>query len=87
MIHDVWGLADHTRDLARRLAQEEFSVLAIDLYRREEEVKTRPSSRAVLVSADRDARWREVQWTLQACADPAVRITVAVLVDFGGAQK
>ncbi|MDJ0850301.1 MAG: dienelactone hydrolase family protein [Myxococcota bacterium] len=38
MIHDVWGLADHTRDLARRLAQEGFSVLAIDLYRREQEV-------------------------------------------------
>lgn len=39
MIHDVWGLADHTRDLARRLAQEDFAVLAIDLYRRESEVK------------------------------------------------
>lgn len=38
MIHDVWGLADHTRDLARRLAQEDFSVLAVDLYRRESEV-------------------------------------------------
>jgi carboxymethylenebutenolidase len=35
MIHDVWGLSDHTRDLARRLAQEEFAVLALDLYRRE----------------------------------------------------
>jgi carboxymethylenebutenolidase len=34
MIHDVWGLSDHTRDLARRLAQEGFCVLAVDLYRR-----------------------------------------------------
>ena len=34
MIHDVWGLADHTRDLARRLAREGFAVLAVDLYRR-----------------------------------------------------
>lgn len=34
MIHDVWGLADHTRDLARRLAGEGFAVLAIDLYRK-----------------------------------------------------
>jgi carboxymethylenebutenolidase len=34
MIHDVWGLGDHTRDLARRLAREGFAVLAIDLYRR-----------------------------------------------------
>jgi carboxymethylenebutenolidase len=34
MIHDVWGLSDHTRDYARRLANEGFAVLAIDLYRR-----------------------------------------------------
>jgi carboxymethylenebutenolidase len=34
MIHDVWGLADHTRDLAGRLASEGFAVLAVDLYRR-----------------------------------------------------
>lgn len=39
MIHDVWGLSDHTRDLARRLAEEGFSVLALDLYRREREVR------------------------------------------------
>ncbi|MDH3519677.1 MAG: dienelactone hydrolase family protein [Myxococcales bacterium] len=35
MLHDVWGLSDHTRDLARRLAAERFTVLALDLYRRE----------------------------------------------------
>jgi carboxymethylenebutenolidase len=34
MIHDVWGVTDHTRDLAGRLAGEGFSVLALDLYRR-----------------------------------------------------
>lgn len=34
MIHDVWGVTDHTRDLARRLAREGFAVLAVDLYRR-----------------------------------------------------
>jgi carboxymethylenebutenolidase len=34
MIHDVWGLSDHTRDYASRLANEGFAVLAIDLYRR-----------------------------------------------------
>jgi carboxymethylenebutenolidase len=39
MIHDVWGLTDHTRDLAGRLADEGFAVLALDLYRRESEVK------------------------------------------------
>jgi carboxymethylenebutenolidase len=39
MVHDVWGLSDHTRDLATRLAAEGFAVLAVDLYRREPEVK------------------------------------------------
>jgi carboxymethylenebutenolidase len=34
MIHDVWGLTDHTRDLAQRLAAEGIAVLAVDLYRR-----------------------------------------------------
>jgi carboxymethylenebutenolidase len=34
LIHDVWGVSDHTRDLARRLAGDGFAVLAIDLYRR-----------------------------------------------------
>jgi carboxymethylenebutenolidase len=34
MIPDVWGLADHTRGLARRLAGEGFAVLAIDPYRK-----------------------------------------------------
>jgi carboxymethylenebutenolidase len=38
MIHDVWGLSDHTRDLAGRLAGEGFGVLALDLYRREREM-------------------------------------------------
>ena len=35
MIHDVWGLSDHTRDYAQQLAREGFAVLAIDLYRRD----------------------------------------------------
>jgi carboxymethylenebutenolidase len=39
MIHDGWGLADHTRDLAGSLAGEGFAVLALDLYRREPEPK------------------------------------------------
>jgi carboxymethylenebutenolidase len=34
LIHDVWGLTDHARDLAQRLAGESFAVLALDLYRR-----------------------------------------------------
>lgn len=34
LIPDVWGLSDHYRDLAGRLAGEGFAVLAVDLYRR-----------------------------------------------------
>lgn len=37
MIHDVWGLKDHTRDLASRLCEEGYLVLAVDLYRREKD--------------------------------------------------
>ncbi len=33
LIPDVWGLYDHYRDLARRLAAEGFTTLAVDLYR------------------------------------------------------
>lgn len=39
MIHDVWGLSEHTRDLARRLAGRGFGVLALDAYRREQQLE------------------------------------------------
>jgi carboxymethylenebutenolidase len=39
LIHDVWGLTDHARDLAQRLSGDGFAVLALDLYRRLDEVK------------------------------------------------
>ena len=39
LIHDVWGLSDHARDLAGRLAADGFAVLAVDLYRRMDAVK------------------------------------------------
>ena len=39
VIHDVWGLSDHYRDLARRLAADGFAALAVDLYRRTPEPK------------------------------------------------
>jgi carboxymethylenebutenolidase len=35
LIHDVRGLSDHYRDIARRLAHEGFFALALDLYSRE----------------------------------------------------
>jgi len=34
MVPDVWGLSDHYRDLAGRLASEGFAVLAVDPYRK-----------------------------------------------------
>jgi biopolymer transport protein ExbD len=33
-----------------------------------------PSEIYVLIRCDKRIRWREVQWIMQACADPAVRI-------------
>ena len=39
VIHDVWGLSDHYRDLARRLADAGFAALAVNLYRREPAAK------------------------------------------------
>lgn len=32
IVHDVWGLYDHYRDLARRFAAEGYVALAVDLY-------------------------------------------------------
>lgn len=32
IVHDVWGLSEHYRDIARRLAREGFVALAVDLY-------------------------------------------------------
>lgn len=34
IVHDVWGLYDHYRDLARRFADRGYVALAIDLYHR-----------------------------------------------------
>ena len=35
IVHDVFGLGEHYRDIARRFAEEGFFALAIDLYSRE----------------------------------------------------
>ena len=34
VIPDVWGLGDHTKDIATRLAREGFAALALDVYRK-----------------------------------------------------
>jgi len=34
VLPDVWGLADHTKDIAQRLAREGFAALALEVYRK-----------------------------------------------------
>jgi biopolymer transport protein ExbD len=34
----------------------------------------KPSEVPVLIRCDREIRWREVQWVMQACADSAIRM-------------
>lgn len=53
VIHDVWGLQDHTRDLAGRLADAGFAALALNLYRRETEVKIADPGRWIRALDDR----------------------------------
>jgi carboxymethylenebutenolidase len=53
VIHDVWGLYDHYRDLARRLADAGWAALAVNLYRREPEVKITDPGRWIRALDDR----------------------------------
>jgi len=55
LIHDVWGLADHTRDLAARLAAAGFAALAVDLYRRLPERRIDDPGRWIRSLSDPDA--------------------------------
>jgi carboxymethylenebutenolidase len=73
MLHDVWGLADHTRDLAGRLARAGFAVLAVDLYR------GLPS---------RDVGGDPGRW-IRGLSDPAVLVHVQAAIDAlaGGAAR
>ena len=59
-----------TYDLAR-LKEELFKHAEA---KRDLEHPSQPSEIFVLIRCDQDVRWREVQWVMQACADPAVRI-------------
>jgi biopolymer transport protein ExbD len=42
--------------------------------KRDTEHPMQPSEVFALIRCDREIRWREVQWVMQACADPDVRI-------------
>jgi carboxymethylenebutenolidase len=65
LIHDVWGLSEHSRDLAAEIASEGFGVLEIDLYREMAEVSIDApgpfirslSDPAVLADLDAGADW------------------------------
>ena len=60
VIHDVWGLSDHSRDIARRLAGDGFAALAVNLYRRLPEVKIEDPGRFIRGLSD-PAALAEVQ--------------------------
>jgi carboxymethylenebutenolidase len=64
LIPDVWGLYDHYRELAQRLAEAGFSALALDLYRRLPEVKIEDPGRWIRALDD-----REVLGDVQAAVD------------------
>ena len=53
VIHDVWGLSDHYRDLARRLAGAGYAALAVNLYRREADPKITDPGRWIRALDDR----------------------------------
>ena len=64
VIPDVWGLSDHYRGLARRLAGDGFPALAVDLYRREPQRKISDPGRWIRGLDD-----RRVLADVQAAAD------------------
>jgi len=53
IVPDVWGLSDHYRDLARRLAGDGFAALAVNLYRREKELRISDPGRWIRSLDDR----------------------------------
>lgn len=67
VVPDVWGLSEHYRDIARRLAEEGFAALALDVYRR--------TGRPELTDVPSAMRWmRELR-------DPVVLETVQEGID------
>jgi len=49
VIHEIWGLNDHIRDVARRFAQQGYLALAPDLYSREGAPQLDINNRAALM--------------------------------------
>jgi carboxymethylenebutenolidase len=64
LIPDAWGLAEHSRDLARRLAADGFAALAVNLYRRVAELRIEDPGRWIRGLSD-----PEVLGDLQAAID------------------
>jgi len=87
LVHDVWGLRDHPRDLARRFAAQGFRVLAVDLYRRMGTVEIRDPARFIqdlsdpTVLADLEAAARFVR---ERGSGPGLRRTGIVGFCMGG---
>ena len=72
---------DRTGDVFIKLKGEKYDLerLKEELFKHAEKKRdfdhpAQPSEIFVLIRCDKDIRWREVQWVMQACADPAVRI-------------
>jgi biopolymer transport protein ExbD len=52
----------------------EYLWTIAEMKREQEEPDPKPSAVFALIRCDKDIRWREVQWVMQAAADPDVRI-------------
>jgi carboxymethylenebutenolidase len=50
VIHEIWGLNDHIRDVARRFAQQGYVALAPDLFTREGPPKLDPANRDAMMA-------------------------------------
>jgi len=73
MVPDVWGLSDHYRGLARRLAGEGFAALAIDPYRK--------TGRPVLSDVASALAW------IRELPDPLVLATIQEAIDHLAAHE
>ena len=82
VVHDVWGLSDHYRDLARRLAGDGFAALAVNLYRRTPEPKITDPGAWIRALSDPEVI-AEIQRAVDfLAADPAVASRKVGVVGF-----